>query len=103
MDTKVFLKALNFVLFITLVFSVAGLVEPGNMTGNFFEKESDPACTFQADDVSTDIPVDRCCLKAAQASCSKQKDRTVCGTSGQNYSLNQDAVSYCEEKGVDLG
>ncbi|MFB6174720.1 MAG: hypothetical protein ABEJ87_01945 [Candidatus Nanohalobium sp.] len=102
-DTKQFLKALNSVLAVVFLASLAGFLSPG-ITGNFSATSSkQKKCSYVSGNINTSISVDRCCIEAEKAlSCNSSDNGTFCHTGKQGYVLNHEAVAYCRSKGAGL-
>lgn len=104
MEIKQALKIINSFLLVAFVLSVSNFLQINpEITGNFYEDNTEASCTFNNGEFTNEIPTDRCCLQASQKqSCTANNKGKVCGTTNQNFSLNQKAVSYCREEGFNL-
>lgn len=101
---KKYLKVVNSVLaagFLLMIGNNLG-VSP-DITGNFFIEEENPSCEFNRNGEEMDIPIERCCYHASQQiKISTTGEKNYFGSGNINYSLNDEAVSYCDEEGFEI-
>jgi len=104
------IKIINIGLAVLAIALLINIVQPAStITGqlSYHLTLSKPSCNFYNNNLSSEIPIDRCCYEIQkQRICTKEKDTDVkCYTSenSQRYHLlNQKAFLYCKNQGYDV-
>lgn len=108
MVEKKTIELLNILLVAFLLFSLSSYLPSfsSSLTGSFYKQPPDkePQCYFSNEGNVSKIPVSACCPSAREKTkCVVSGNGLTCFNSNStNLTLNQEAVNYCNSRGIEL-